>query len=409
LKKNYTILIVVGIAVAVIALVFFSMQKKKDKNFDWSQTYMDQDKNPYGTYYIYEMLQGYFEGYEFEDLKTNFAETDLENLEEPAIYIFVGDYQGWDYKDCSDFLDFISKGNQGFISARIVPDDLMNMINNWYSKKYDGNLFFTARKANATFTEYENAGPFSFNFKEKDFDSFYKWDYFNKIVTEHEILGYIGEKENFVKIPYGEGVLYLHSTPLTFTNFHMIEDKGYEHASLVFSYLEPANIYWDKKLAVDRNITEKPKNRNSVSPLSYILSQQSLRWAWYLLVLLVVMFFLFRSKRRQRIIPVILPNVNTSLEFAKTIGRLYYKQNDHQKLAGYKVRNFTLFVRNRYRISTKTIDNKFAERLAEKSETSLKDIQYIVNTINYINENQISGDLLIQFHLALDTFYKNCK
>ncbi len=54
-----------------------------------------------------------------------------------------------------------------------------------------------------------------------------------------------------------------------------------------------------------------------------------LKWAFWMLLLLFLIVFLFESKRRQRLVPVIGALRNTSLDFVKTIRRLYYQRRDN--------------------------------------------------------------------------------
>ena len=59
-----------------------------------------------------------------------------------------------------------------------------------------------------------------------------------------------------------------------------------------------------------------------------------------------------QGKRKQRIIPVITPLKNTSLEFVETIGRLYYQKGTRSGIAHKKIIFFLDFIRTRYNIAT---------------------------------------------------------
>ncbi len=92
-------------------------------------------------------------------------------------------------------------------------------------------------------------------------------------------------------------------------------------------------IIWDEYYRYSHN------NRN-FSAFSYILGNDSLRLAFWLLLLLFLLIYLFESKRRQRQVPVITPLRNTSLDFVRTIGRLYYQRRDNHNLATKMVVHF---------------------------------------------------------------------
>jgi len=55
------------------------------------------------------------------------------------------------------------------------------------------------------------------------------------------------------------------------------------------------------------------------TPLKYILSQESLKWAYYILIVSIIVYIIFQGKRKQRVIPLIPPLKNTTLEFVRII------------------------------------------------------------------------------------------
>ena len=147
-------------------------------------------------------------------------------------------------------------------------------------------------------------------------------------------MGYFNDEfSNFARIKYGKGQLLLHTTPIAFSNFHLLREQNVEYAGRVFSHLVEGPIYWDNysnvSLALARRMNDLAyynpyKTFNDEGPLQYILSQPALAWTWYLGLTLALLYLLFRAKRKQRVIPVLEPNHNTSLEFISTIGRLVF-------------------------------------------------------------------------------------
>ena len=123
-----------------------------------------------------------------------------------------------------------------------------------------------------------------------------------------------------------------------------------------------------------------------------------------------MLYLIFRGKRKQRVIPILEKNKNTSLEFISTIGRLYFLRNNHKDLAHQKMRLFLAFVRERYHINTKDLDHSFVKSLAAISEVAEERIDQIVLMSNNVSGGSfISDATLIDFHKKIDYFYKNCK
>ena len=92
-----------------------------------------------------------------------------------------------------------------------------------------------------------------------------------------------------------------------------------------------------------------------------------MKWAFWLLLLLFMLIYLIESKRKERMIPVIAPVRNTSLDFVRTIGRLYYQRKDNLNLANKMSVHFLGHVRSKYNLQTSFLDQEFTDRLTYKS------------------------------------------
>lgn len=206
---------------------------------------------------------------------------------------------------------------------------------------------------------------------------------------------------------------------MAFSNFYVKEAEGLDYADKVLAYLNKGPIYWDHysdfESAYRRTWGRRPprttRSIQADSPLQYILSQPPLAWAWYVGLSLAVLYLLFRAKRKQRIIPILEPNTNTSMEFIATIGQLYFRQNSHRKLAIQKWRLFLGFVRDRYHLPTRELDDAFIGKLAERSGIDKETLQPIFRLARNIERSEVflSENTLIDLHKALDGFYRNCK
>ncbi|MEO6456415.1 MAG: hypothetical protein ABIN97_20230, partial [Ginsengibacter sp.] len=116
---------------------------------------------------------------------------------------------------------------------------------------------------------------------------------------------------------------------------------------------------------------------------------------------------LFQIKRRQRIIPVIAPLKNSSLEFVKTVSNVYYNQKDNNSIAQKKLSYFLDFVRHRFYLPTREMDQNFIEQLSRKSSVPISEITDLVTLLNHIEtEDKISDELLLMIDKHIDNFYK---
>ena len=90
--------------------------------------------------------------------------------------------------------------------------------------------------------------------------------------------------------------------------------------------------------------------------MRYILSQPALKWAWYIFLIGMLDFYIFNAKRKQRIVPIIKPLANTTVDFTKTIGNLYYQEGDHGNIIDKKIIYFLEKIRNEYLIDTTKLE-----------------------------------------------------
>ena len=181
-----------------------------------------------------------------------------------------------------------------------------------------------------------------------------------------------------ISLQYGKGSFIIHSTPAAFSNYNMFNKGGKYHAEVVLSHLPKGNIYWHHdfgKYSPYRGVPQptyseqgssKEVNYPKSSPLQYIMKVPSLFGALVLLILGALLYMIFQSKRRQRIIPVIESNENSSVEFIQTVSTLYFQQKRHDKLIKHKELIFLSFLRQHYHVSSPKITPDFITKGCSK-------------------------------------------
>src|SRR5690606_29388060 len=180
-------------------------------------------------------------------------------------------------------------------------------------------------------------------------------------------------KANLIKTSYGKGHFVVSSTPQVYGNYYMLGGNA-EYVAHSFSYLgEGELLYWDDYKKAGRAFIE--------SPMRFVLGQVSLKWAYYLALAGTLLFVFFRAKRRQRIIPLVEPLKNSSVEFARTVGSLYYRNGDHTDLIYKNINYFLAHLRSRYHLDTSNLDERAVRVLAAKAG---KDLGRTKDLIEYI-------------------------
>ena len=422
-------LIIFGIA-AVLLLIVFLYITGGGPRYDWTENYKENNKSPYGSFVVYSLLQDYYPDYELTDIsKSIFDELQVSETEAKANYVFVGEGLYMDTADVDQLLAFVEKGNKAFIASKSIPYDLMFYVYYEECNDYFWDDYVAINDSMGRFNMiHQNLQlPYEIDFKyiKKGNAEPYEWHYIDSVYFCEQDFSFVrlgtlnSTYVNFAKIKYGEGEFYFHTNPIAFTNIQLLDESGLDYANKIFSHLEEGPIYWDTYSRVRESVSRRRNQMQNYSPerelsgdgpLKYVLSQAPLTWAWYLLVACALLYLLFRAKRNQRIIPVYEGNKNTSLEFISTIGSLYFLQNDHKKLCIQKMKLFLGHVRQRYNIATKEINEAFVKKLSVKSEIPESVINKILEFYKNIKGSTFVSDItLIDFHQALEKFYKNRK
>jgi hypothetical protein len=199
---------------------------------------------------------------------------------------------------------------------------------------------------------------------------------------------------------YGLGKIYFHTQPQVFTNYHLLSGN-IEYASKVLSYLPIRKTVWDNYY--------KPYRFINQSPMRYVLSQPPLQSAYYLMLLTLLLYFVVESKRRQRVITVLKPLVNRSLQFVKTIGSLYFNQKNNTDLARKKIIYFKEFLRERYYLSTISLTEEYVVLVSKKSGLPIDMVQSLFEIMElYQTTPAVSDHGLIDLNRRMELFYKQC-
>jgi len=398
---NKTIKIYIVFLVLIFIAIIF-VDANRPRPIDWRPTYSINDKIPFGLYIfdketptllkknslkkVTNTIYEYFEPlYNYDSLVNNYSER--------GTILSISEYSLIDDQSTQELLYFVSHGNSAFLSSKsfskILMDSLKFEINNEmiFNKEIK---FSLANKKLDT--------------KKYNFDIGAGSYYFGKIDTlTTTILGYQesgnNKYANFIKVPHGNGFFYLHTQPAAFTNYHILKENHSEYLEKIVSYIPKGTIFW----AID-NINGESI---SSSPMRFILSNPALKWAWYLFLIGMVFFMIFNAKRKQRIVPIVKPLQNTTVDFTKTIGNLYYQEGDHQNIINKKIIYFLERVRNEFLIETNTLDENFIKKLHLKTGKNIEDIENVVRLINYQRRSyhQSIEDDLIEINNAIEKIF----
>lgn len=395
--KKYLIFLVI----VVVLYVFYELQKPKQLN--WTATYHENHSIPFGASATQDLMKDMFDS----QALTSAYKTVYELVNEDSTtdnLLIVADGIGMDKNDVSALLSFVNAGGTAMISAKDMGGELLDTLGFGVVVRnptlaYDFKAIQEALSGEALETISLNIS--STQKREFSVSTIATTSYFSDLEeTKFEIMA-VNEANEAVLVRYKglKGDLFISTLPLLFTNYFVLDENTTELTAALLSL-------FPKEVPLIHNEYYQMGRLEAQTPLRVILSNPSLKWAFFILLFTLLIFIFFESKRRQRVIPLITPLKNLSIEFVETLGRLYYRQSNHLKLAEKRVHYWKDFVRGHYNLRTDHFDERFASDLANKSGQSLKAINILLELIKRVDAGvAINQGELMQIEKQLNAFY----
>ena len=361
------------------------------------------DKIPYGTWYAWHHLSYLFPKAEVQT--TNSSPVTFYGMNEKgSAYIIIGHSVEPDEKELKAILNYAIAGNHVFVSALSIGQNMLDSFR--LSASDAGPLFLRKDSLTLSLLHPDTYDSVSFSYPGLN-----AANYFTSL--DSSVTTVLGKdfngNANFVKLTYQQGgSVLLHLAPAAFTNFFLLHADNKHYYDLALSSLPDSvnTVWWDDYYRTHSNGVGNAE-RSNYSKLSVFLSNEVLRWVFWLSVLLFAIIYIFESKRKQRVLPVIKALNNTSLDFVKTVGRLYYQQKDNKNLAEKMAAHFLSHIRLRYHLPTAELTDDFVKRLSYKSGYSAGELEEIVRYISDLeNKASVSDEELLAFNNKTEKFYK---
>jgi len=393
--KDWKYILYVTSAVAI----FFLVKALSPRQYDWRITLAHDDKNPYGAYALFTLLPGQMNGSALKLGEQTLYELRDSLRSDNLIMLATSFAPG--KEDVKVMLNHIAQGGSALISAQQFSGSFADTLG--FDVRDD--LFVSVREAGANDTAYvqfvahalDTAARFSFR-RGNVYNYFAQFDSLKTTVIAKNDLGY----PITIRVVWGAGQLILNCSPLAFTNIYLLHENKADFAAATLSYLPARDSWWVEYYHLGRRV--------SSSPLRFILSQEALRWAYFVAVTALILFMVFEAKRKQRIIPVMKPALNTTLSFVTTIGNLYYKSGNHKNMAEKRIAFLFEYIRTHYNLKAPSADQRFVSVLAAKSGKPIDVVEHLFSLIQFIQSSTIiSAEQLIDLDRRLENFYRDHK
>lgn len=395
--RKYIALLILALGLAVAA------EMATPEEIDWTASFENNDKRPFGGLVFYDLLDELFPGTSIDAVNVPPYLVLRDTSRTDANYLFVTLTFAPDAFETEKLLDFAARGNTVFVAAYDFDGPFADTLR----LETDGAVT-NMPQALLNLSD-DSVGIHLVNPALQTADAFYfeeglADDYFSRFDTARAtVLGLNSRKHvNYLRVDVGGGAVYLSTVPMAFTNYFALHRNNAAYLYRALSYLPVQDVLWDEYY--------KPNRTETTTPLRFILGHPALKAAYWTLVALLVLFIVFESKRRQRIIPVIAPLKNTTVEFVETVGRLYHQHADHANLAEKKITYFLDYVRHHLGLPTHTLGEDFPARVAERSGVPADAVRAIFEDVRRVqSQAKLSEDDLQRLNDRIEAFYRLSK
>jgi hypothetical protein len=226
--KSLKLYLIVGV---ILLAVYIIAQLNRPKTVDWSESFSDKEKIPFGTYIVYNRLKDIFPKSQIMPYRQPVYSVIAEDSIKNASYIMICPGFELTKADYDQLIKYLKEGNDVFIAS------------SYFGKVFEKNLSIkteTFLKFGRDTSSVKFLNPILAPQKHYTLDKGTGSIYFSKFDTLHATV--IGEnlnhKANFIKYGFGKGALYLAANPKLFSNYSLLKPQGAEYAATALSYLK---------------------------------------------------------------------------------------------------------------------------------------------------------------------------
>ncbi len=391
---NRRIFILVTVYLGIIVLFAYL----RPKEIDWTPTFSTTQAIPFAARILYLELPEIRSEKIQASLRPVYNTVKTLAQDTSAIYFFLNNSFDPGKLDLRTLLEFVDKGNDVFIASSAFPFQLLDTLGiatryqykpsvNTFEWFYEDNISLTLAADTTQWPAASRSG--------------YIW-FYPKDSLCVDTLGMIDAVHpNFIRCTFGAGHVYLHSFPDMLTNYNMLYKDNHQYIARVLDQIPKAGIWiWDQYY-------NDPNRGRAQTPLAAFTRYVSFRWAYWLAVAGMAVFVFFTAKRRQRVIPVLQPKRNTTLDFVRTIGDLYYHHGDHRDLLQKKITMLRAYLFKKYRVTILEFSQEEASEIAFRSSLELSTVELLFGLARKLLQARVvSTGSVWEFQEALDRVYE---
>ncbi len=399
------------IIIGILAVVFVILLSLQPRPVDWRPDLRRDSDNALGAEIFAELLPQLLADANGEEVKLTpildppFIHLGDESLE-GTTYLFLTNDFSPDEAETLRLYEYAERGNTVFIAAQSItgaladtlgiPADSANAFARGLDYRYRGFLGQGDSTLHLVAPVLAKDEGYAFSYEVGN------WVMAGLDTARTTVIGTsLSGEPTLVLFEAGEGMFLISSTPYAFGNAAFTGDgSGTEYVAGVLGYLPSQSVFWDTYY--------KPFANQAQTPLRYILREPPLKWALRLMLLGVLLFIVFRGRRWQRAVPVVAAPVNATLDFVRTVGRLYFQDADHSALVDRKLRYFFDRIRTRLGLTEVDLSEETERRVVARTGLSTEHIARLFARFRRLRRSRtVDPKHLVELDRSLDRFYES--
>lgn len=391
-KKYFIILAIIFIAVVVL-------QYMQPKPINWSRTYFNKDKIPFGCYAIFNLLENNY-AQKVVTNKQTLYNLNADITESNNSLLLIDGHIELTKLDVKSLFSFLKKGNTVLLCASDFSKDLMDTLNlamqdNLEIKSLSLDSLLTKRAFEIHYTQPKNNVLKTYIYPAVASES-----YFSKFDTLLFKVSSVNKRNQAVLLEasIGKGKLLLSSLPDVFGNLFIVNNNNRFYTYTLLSKIKNKKIIWDENY--------KSHNVQQKGIFQFIFSSDALYMAYCILIIGLLFFMLFEMKRKQRAIAIIQPLRNSTLEFVDVISHVYFNSKNHKYIAEEKIAYFYFDIRKKFSVNTNLMNEEFYTTIHQLSGI---DLDAVKKLFSYCENLKQSPSLSEQDLLELNNRMINFK
>ena len=426
------------LGIALLFAGYITLEYNRPKPLDWSRTFINKDKIPYGTFALYDQLPRLLGSDSIEAIRlpvysqlTGLAPDDdvahtirttqgklpkqapdssiaaqptaaIPLRDGRANYLFINESFELSRPDAQALLQFVARGNDAFVAAQSFDEAPQLLRDSLGFGTKDAKLVIHQRPKGLPVVD-----SVDLRFSNRALAAAHLrlpgTDVEQRLVVDS---GRVGRtlatdaqgRAVLVRLDHGQGHFYLCTAPLAFTNYYLLRPRSTAFAAAALAYLPTRRTWWDEY--------QKQGPAGEQSLLRVVFAHEALRYAYYLTLAGGLLLALMAARRRQRIIPTIKALPNTTLLFMRTVAGLYRQGSSHALIAEKKVGLFIDYLRTRFQETSPDFgDADFRERLSQKAGLPRPRVDELLRLVNFARTApRMTDQQLLQLSRALGDF-----